>query len=90
MVKKFKFFSNKSYQTFSPYCSYRNAESIIVNLISTNEWETTIFPKEYPYEHGVWRVLYINHRENCYHSVICHVPSNPGFIIERFLINIDL
>ena len=90
MIHNFKFFKNNSVFRFSHHCDYNNAKSIIATLISTNEWETTVFPKEYPHGQGTWRVLYINERENNYHSVICWVPNNPGYIIERFLINIDL
>ena len=92
MITDFKFFSDNEKKTlrFSPYCCYDNAKYIIETLTSTNEWETTIFPKEYPHENGVWRVLYIQRERNNYHSVVCHVPINPGYIIDRFSVNIDL
>ena len=92
MITTFKFFSTNEKRTmrFSPYCCYDNAKFIIETLISTDEWETTVFPKEYPHENGVWRVLYLQRGSNNYHSVICHVPSNPGYIIERFIVNIDI
>ena len=92
MITDFKFFSTNEKRTirFSPYCCYDNAKYIIETLISTDEWETTIFPKEYPHENGVWRVLYIQRGRNNYHSVVCHVPNNPGYIIDRFSVNIDI
>jgi hypothetical protein len=90
MIKPFKFLTKYEYHRFTPYCCYDNAKFIIETLISTDEWETTIFPKEYPHENGVWRVLYIQRGRNNYHSVVCHEPINPGYIIERFIVNIDL
>ena len=51
---------------------------------------STVFPKEYPHENGSWRVLYIQRGRNNYHSVVCHVPSNPGHIMDRFNVNIDI
>ena len=90
MIGKFKFLTKYEHHRFSHYCCYDNAKFIIETLISTDEWETTIFPKEYPHENGVWRVLYIHNRETTYHSVVCHVPSNPGYITDRFSVNIDI
>jgi len=90
MIKTFKFFKNNSVFRFSHYCNYDNAKYILESLISTNEWETTVFPKEYPHGQGIWRVLYINQEENNYHSVICWVPNRPGYIIERFIVNVNL
>jgi hypothetical protein len=92
MVSEFKFLSTNEKTTirFSPNCCYDNAKDIIETLISTDEWETTVFPKEYPHETGVWRVLYIQRGRNYYHSVVCYVPSNPGYITERFIVNVDL
>jgi hypothetical protein len=92
MIKEFKFFSSNEKITmrFSSHCCYDNAKYILESLISTNEWETTVFPKEYPHTQGTWRVLYVQQRENNYHSVVCWVPRNPGYITERFLVNIDL
>jgi hypothetical protein len=90
MIGTFKFFKQNTIFRFSHYCNYDNAKFILENLISTNEWETTVFPKEYPHAQGTWRVLYIQQRENNYHSVVCWVPRNPGYITERFLVNIDL
>jgi hypothetical protein len=72
------------------YTQNEEEKYILESLISTNEWETTVFPKEYPHDQGTWRILYIQQRENNYHSVVCWVPRNPGYIIERFLVNIDL
>lgn len=90
MIGSFKFLTKYEHHRFSHYCCYDNAKYIIETLTNTDEWETTVFPKEYPHNQGMWRVLYIQHRENNYHSVVCWVPSNPGYIIERFLVNIDL
>jgi len=90
MIKPFKFLTKYEHHRFTPYCCYDNAKFIIETLISTDEWETTIFPKEYPHENGVWRVIYIHNRDNSYHSVVCHEPTNSGYITERFLVNIDL
>ncbi len=90
MIKPFKFLTKYENQRFTPYSCYDNAKYIIETLISTDEWETTVFPKEYPHENGVWRVIYIHNRDNSYHSVVCHEPTNLGYITERFLVNIDL
>lgn len=90
MISKFKFLTKYEYHRFTHYCCYDNAKYIIETLISTDEWETTVFPKEYTHEEGLWRVLYIHNRENNYHSIVCWVPSRPGYIIERFNVNIDL
>ena len=90
MIKPFKFLTKYEHHRFTHYSCYDNAKYIIETLTSTNEWETTIFPKEYPHENGVWRVLYIQRERNNYHSVVCHVPINPGYIIDRFSVNIDL
>jgi len=90
MIYNFKFFRNNSVFRFSHHCNYDNAKYILESLISTDEWETTVFPKEYPHGQGTWRVLYIQRGENNYHSVICWVPRNPGFITERFSVNVDL
>lgn len=90
MISHFKFLTRYEYHRFSHYRCYDNAKYILETLTSTDEWETTIFPKEYPHEQGVWRVLYIQREVNNFHSVICHVPNNPGFIVERFLVNLVL
>ena len=90
MIGTFKFLTKYEHHRFSHYCCYDNAKFIIETLISTDEWETTVFPKEYPHETGVWRVIYIHNRDNRYHSVVCHEPTNQGYITERFLVNIDL
>lgn len=90
MIKPFKFLTKYEHHRFTPYSCYDNAKFIIETLISTDEWETTIFPKEYPHENGVWRVLYIQRGRNNYHSVVCHVPNNLGYIIDRFSININI
>jgi len=90
MIRPFKFFKQNTVFRFSHYCCYDNAKYILESLISTNEWETTVFPKEYPHPQGIWRVLYVHHRENNYHSVVCWVPRNPGHITERFIVNVDL
>lgn len=87
-MRSFKFFIGKNYE-FSHYCCQDNAEWIVKTLIDNHEMETTIFPKEYPHLHGTWRVLYITHTERGYHSVVCWVRNNPGYIIERFIVNID-
>ena len=91
-MNQFKFFSTNEKRTmrFTHYSCYDNAKYIIETLTNTDEWETTIFPKEYPNENGVWRVLYIQRGRNNYHSVVCHVPTNSGYIVERFIVNIDL
>ncbi len=90
MIGKFKFLTKYETHRFSHYCCQDNAEYVIRTLISTDEWETTIFPKEYPHPQGLWRVLYIQRGNNNFHSVVCWVPNNPGHIIDRFSVNIDL
>ena len=90
MIGTFKFLTKYEHHRFSHYCCYDNAKFIIETLISTDEWETTIFPKEYPHENGVWRVLYIQRGRNNYHSVVCHEPTNPRQIMDRFNVNIDI
>jgi hypothetical protein len=90
MIRPFKFFKQNTVFRFSHYCCYDNAKYILESLISTNEWETTVFPKEYSHPQGTWRVLYVHHRENNYHSVVCWVPRNPRHITERFIVNVDL
>jgi hypothetical protein len=90
MIKTFKFFTRYERHRFSHYCCYDNAKFVIETLISTDEWETTVFPKEYSHSQGFWRVLYIQHRENNFHSVVYWVPRNLGYIIEKYIVNIDL
>lgn len=92
MINSFKFFSdNKIHKRFSyhPDCTYEDARRLLDALIVTGEYETTIFPKEYPAEHGIWKVVYINYRDNSFHSVITYIPNNPYYLTESFLINID-
>ena len=92
MIKPFKFLGdNKTHQTFSYYsdCTYEDARILLDGLILTGAYETTIFPKEYPAEHGIWRVAYINYRENTFHSVVSYIPNNSNYLTENFLINID-
>ena len=90
MITTFKFLTTHEQHRFSPYCCYDNAKYIIETLTNTNEWETTIFPKEYPHSQGFWRVLYIQRGRNNYHSVVCWVSNNPGHIIQRFNVNVEL
>jgi len=92
MIKPFKFLGdNKTHQTFSYYsdCTYEDARILLDGLILTGAYETTIFPKEYPAEHGIWMVAYINYRENTFHSVVSYIPNNSNYLTENFLINID-
>ena len=90
MIGRFKFLTKYEHHRFSHYCCYDNAKYILETLTNTDEWQTTIFPKEYEHPSGKWRVLYIQQGTSNFHSVICHVPNNPGHIIERFCVNIEL
>lgn len=89
MIKSFKFLTRYEEHRFSHYSCYDNAKYILETLISTDEWETTIFPKEFPHPTGLWRVLYIQRERNHFHSVICHVPQ-AGYIIQRYNVNVSL
>ena len=68
---------------FSPYCSYYMAKNIVEILTSTDEWHTTIFPKEYPHSKGCWRVLYLNYNNGTFNSLLSFVWDNTGMEPHR-------
>jgi hypothetical protein len=88
-MTQFKFLGKNLYR-FSSECSYDNAKHILETLLSTNEWETTIFPKIYDHQFGYWNVVYINGREDSYHSVLSYHSNLPGRHYHNFLVTIDL